>query len=241
MTDILLDSLPPAKPANYLEEGHTLGLLARHHRSQAHRHPLRAFHHRLFLHRRHRHRHRAARARHAARCSAQRRPIQPPVHAARHRHGVVFSGAVDSDHARQFSAAVDDRGTRSGVSPAQSLFLVPVRRRRSFYRLFGDRRRGRYRLDLLHAVLDLVLQQPRDCGGGRRVRRRIFVHRHGGQFHHHHAHAARAGHDLVPPAAVRVGDLCDQHRDGAGDAGAGHVAAADHGRAIPRRADLQPQ
>ena len=48
------------------------------------------------------------------------------------------------------------------------------------------------------------------AAAARRVRRRLLLDRHRRQFHRHHAHAARAGHDLVPPAAVRLGDLRDQ-------------------------------
>ena len=50
-----------------------------------------------------------------------------------------------------------------------------------------------------------------------------------------------AGHDLVPAAAVRLVDVCDQHGDGAGDAGAGDVAVADLGGALFRIADLRPE
>ena len=93
---------------------------------------------------------------------------------------------------RQFSAADDDRRARRRLPAAQSVVLVPVRDRRRVHHLFGHRRRRRHRLDLLYAVLDFVLQQPRHRRGRRRVRRRIFLDRHRRQFHHHHAHAARA-------------------------------------------------
>ena len=78
-----------------------------------------------------------------------------------------------------------------------------------------------------------VLQQQ--CPGRRGSA--VFIagfssHRHRRELHRHHPHAARAGHDLVPPAAVRLGDLRDEPGDGAGDAGAGDDAAADHGRAL---------
>ena len=39
----------------------------------------------------------------------------------------------------------------------------------------ADRRRRRYRMDVLHAVLDDVLQHPRDRRGGGRLHRRLFV------------------------------------------------------------------
>ena len=51
----------------------------------------------------------------------------------------------------------------------------------------------------------------------------------GRQFHRHHAHVAGAGHDLVPAAAVGLGDLRHQPGHGTGDAGAGDVVVAGDG------------
>ena len=100
-------------------------------------------------------------------------------------------------------------------------------------------RRRRHRLDVLHALLDHVLQLLRARGRRRRLRRRLLVHRDGRELHRHHPHAARAGHDLVPPAAVRLVALRHQPRHGAGDARAGHGAAAVDGRAGAGPADLR--
>ena len=132
MTDVTVVDASRKREGEQLPGGgHTLWLVADHHRPQAHRHPLRALDHGLLLHRRHRHRHRAARAAHAAAAAcSDRRPIQPAVHAAWHRHGLVLPGAVDPDHARQFPAADDDRRQGRRLSAPQPDVLVPVRDRR---------------------------------------------------------------------------------------------------------------
>ena len=62
--------------------------------------------------------------------------------------------------------------------------------------------------------------------GDRHVHRRLLVDPDRAELHRHHPHAARAGHDLVPAAAVHLVDLCDERDPGAGDAGAGDDAAA---------------
>ena len=58
--------------------------------------------------------------------------------------------------------------------------------------LRAARGRRRHRLDLLHAVLDDVLQHARARRGARRVRRRLLLDRHRPELHRHHPHAARA-------------------------------------------------
>ena len=115
-----------------------------------------------------------ARTVHAERRSAHLGHLQQAVLVPRHRHGVVLPGAVDPEHAGQFPAAADDRRARRRLSAAQSVQLVSDHRRRLLHRLRAGRRRRRYRLDLLHALLDHVLQQPRSGGGGGRVRRRVL-------------------------------------------------------------------
>ena len=110
---------------------------------------------------------------------------------------------------------------------------------RRLHRLCAGRRRRRYRLDLLHALFDHVLQQPRACRRRRRVRRRLRQHRHRRQLHRHHPHAARTGHDLVPAAAVRMGDVRHVDRHGAGNAGAGDFAAACDRGAMAWTADFR--
>ena len=128
-------------------------------------------------------------------------------------------------------------GARDLAFPRLNLAeLVPLHRRRRAHAGGALPRRRRHRLDLLHAVLDDVLQQLRGADAGRRLHRRLLVDPHRPQLHRHGAHAARAGHGLVPAAALRLGDLRDQHHPGAGDAGAGdHAAAGGRRAAVPDR------
>ena len=46
--------------------------------------------------------------------------------------------------------------------------------------------------------------------GGGRLHRRLLVDSHRPEFHRHHPQDARAGHDLVPPAAVHLGHVRHQ-------------------------------
>ena len=87
------------------------------------------------------------------------------------------------------------------------------------------RRRG-YGLDLHHPALDALPQYQRAEHGHRGLHRRIQFHLHRPELHRDHPQDARAGHDLVPAAAVCVVALRGQHPDGAGHAGAGHRAGA---------------
>ena len=61
--------------------------------------------------------------------------------------------------------------------------------------------------------------------GARHLHRRLLVDPDRPQLHRHHPPHARARHDLVPPAAVRVGAL--RHQPGAG---ARHAGDRDHHR-----------
>jgi hypothetical protein len=79
----------------------------------------------------------------------------------------------------------------------------------------------------------------RHCRGGRRLCGRILLDRDRREFHCHRAHVARSRHDLVSPAAVRVGDVYREHGHGAGDAGAGDVASTGHRGTCVRVADFR--
>ena len=96
-----------------------------------------------------------------------------------------------------------------------------------------DRRR-RYRLDLLHAVQRRGLEHQRHSDGAGRLHRRLLVDPDRAQLHRHHPPDARAGHDVVPAAAVRVGAL--RHQPGSGARHAGH---RDHDPDALRRARLR--
>ena len=84
-----------------------------------------------------------------------------------------------------------------------------------------DRRR-RHRLDFLHALQHRVHQYQCHRGRTRHLHRRLLLHSHRPEFHRHHPPHARSGHDLVPPAALRLVALCHQHHPGAGHAGHRH-------------------
>ena len=92
---------------------------------------------------------------------------------------------------------------------------------------------GRYRLDLLHAVQH-ANQRRGDSAGLRGVHPRVQFDFHGHELHRDDPHAASAGHDLVPHAAVPLGAVRHGHHPGPGHAGAGdHAVAADSGAAVP--------
>ena len=69
-------------------------------------------------------------------------------------------------------------------------------------------------------------QTGRHGGGARRVHCRVLVHPHRLQLHRHGAPDARAGPDLVPAAALRVGELRDEPRHDPRHAGRGHHGPA---------------
>ena len=227
MTDATLPFVPPLESGgeSYLDEGHTLDVVARHHRPQAHRHPLRAVDHRVLLHRRHRHR---------VWCgsSSSARPgwflTSDEYNRLFTMHGIimVWFFLVPSIPATMgnFHAAADDRRAGRRLSAPQSAVLVSLRDRRGvhvYVLLSGGVDTGwtfypPFSSDYSHSNVI--------AAAARRLRGRLFVDRHRRQFHRHDPHAACARHDLVPAAAVRLVDVRRQHGDGAGDAGARHVA-----------------
>ena len=80
--------------------------------------------------------------------------------------------------------------------------------------LYADRGGGgrrRHRLDFLHTVQQHLFQYP--CCAHRRwhIHHRIFIDSYRPQLYRNDSHHARAGHDLVPDAIVRLGALCHQH------------------------------
>ena len=214
-------------------------VVALHHRPQAHRHPLRDLDHDLLLHRRLGGDADPAGASDAGRRPRLRRHLQQALHPARDHHDLVLPRAGDPDHARQLPDSADDRRARRGLSAAQPLLLVSEHQRRDAGARRHPLRRRRHRLDVLHAVLELLLQQLRGARRARRLRRRLLVDRRRPQLHRHHPYAADARHVLVPPAALRLGQLRDQPDHGAGDAGAGDHAAPDRGGALVRARHLR--
>ena len=68
-----------------------------------------------------------------------------------------------------------------------------------------DLRRGRYGLDLLHAVQHDVLEHDGRAGGDGGVHHGLLVDPDGPELHRDGPHDAGAGDDVVPAAAVRLG------------------------------------
>src|SRR6185437_3766466 len=112
-------------------------------------------------------------------------------------------------------------------------------RRRTLHAICALGRRGGYWMDVLYAVLDDVFQYAchRRCRW--RLHRRLRLNRRRRQFHRDDTHVARTGNDMVPSTTLRLGDLCDQPRDGPGYAGPrGDAIARDRG-ALAAPADFQ--
>ncbi len=121
------------------------------------------------------------------------------------RDGVVLLDPLDPDRAGQFPAAADDRRAGRRVPAPEPAELVHLRSGRDLHALRDDLRRGGHRVDVLHALQLDLRQRPRARDGLRHLRGRLFVDLHGAQLHRHPAHDARAGHALVPAAAVLLG------------------------------------
>ena len=74
-----------------------------------------------------------------------------------------------------------------------------------------------------------------------RLRGRLQLRVHRPELHRHHPQDARAGHDVVPAAAVRLVELRGQHPDGPGHAGSGHHPGAGGAGARVRHRRLRPR
>ena len=98
----------------------------------------------------------------------------------------------------------------------------------------GNRRgRRRYRLDVLHAIQQPVQQYSSRAHGSGHLHRRLFIDPDRPEFHRDDSQDARAGHDVVPLAAVYLVALCDSDHSGSR-----HARAGDHAGARWRRAHL---
>ena len=74
-------------------------------------------------------------------------------------------------------------------------------------------------------------EHVRPHGGRRHLHRRLLVDPHGPELHRHDPPHARAGHDVVPAAALRLGPLRDEHHPDPRDAGRRDHDPAHRGRA----------
>ena len=144
-------------------------------RSQAHRAALsRGGHVLLFRRRRLRGAH-PARSRHARRRSRERRHLQPAVHHARGRHGVLLPDSGDPIDSRQLPRAADDRRKGSRVSEAQPVQLVHLHGRRADGRVRAADRRPRYRLDDVRAAEHEVRDDESRAGRAGDLHHRLLV------------------------------------------------------------------
>ena len=167
---------------------------------------------------------------HAVRQGADDRGyLQPRLHPARRHHGVPVHHSVGARRARELRLAPDAGRQGRRVPAPQPGQLLSVVHRRPDGRDRHDFRRGRHRLDVLHAVLNHH-QRHRHADDHGRVHSRILIDLHRNQFRRDRAQAARPRHGLVRHAAVCVGHLLHRHHPGAGDAGAGHHAGAADAR-----------
>ena len=99
--------------------------------------------------------------------------------------------------------------------------------------------RRRYRLDVYDAALDALPEHARDHGGDGDLHRRLQLDLYRAELHRDDPPHARAGHDVVPHAAVRVVELCGFDPDGAGHAGAGDRDRAGRAGADDRHRRLR--
>ncbi len=110
-------------------------------------------------------------------------------------------------------------GARDLAFPRLNLLsLVRLHGRRVLHAVGRGARRRRHRVDVLHTVLDGVLQHARHHDGRGNLHHRFLVDPDGVELHRDHPHHAGAGHDLVPPAALRVVALRDEPDHGPGNA-----------------------
>ena len=166
--------------------------------------------------------------------------LQQDVFNARNHHGVFLPGPFDSGDAREFPDPPDDRRARRGLPEAEPDELVHFHHRRGPGALRHAFRRRGHRLDVLSALQQPVLAHARGCRGARRFHRRVFFHPHGPELHRHDSQDALPRNDLVPLAALYLGDVRDQPHLRAGNAGYRHHAfSAGHGANPPRR-NLRP-
>jgi hypothetical protein len=136
--------------------------------------------------------------------------LQQALQYARHYHGVLLPDPFHPRGAGKFPGAHDGRRPRPGFSQAQPAELVHLHDGgllTLYSRCLG--RRG-YGLDVLHAAEYHLRQHQCAFRSVRSVHRRVLLHSHRPEFRGYDSQDARARHDLVPHAAVSLGDVCHQ-------------------------------
>ena len=120
------------------------------------------------------------------------RHLQQAVHHARDHHGLLLPDSVGAGGDRQFRDSADGGRQGPGLPARQPAELVSLHGG-CHHRPHSDgHRRGRYRLDLLHAVQHDVLEYPRDRRGARHLHRRLLFNPDRAELHRHHPPHARA-------------------------------------------------
>src|SRR5262249_13284614 len=193
-------------------------VLAADDRPQAHRSALLGLHHTVFLPGRLLRRADSLASAHAGREPGDRRNLQQAVHHARGGHDLFLPYSLDPGRAGKFSDPTDDRRQGPGLPPAQPSELVHLQSRRSVYSVHRHYRRSGYRLDFLPPYNYPLSHHARRAYHGRVFLRRFFFHPYRTELHRHDSSHAPPGHDLVPPAALRLDALRDEPHHGSRNA-----------------------
>ena len=105
--------------------------------------------------------------------------------------------------------ADDDRRERSRVPTHKFTQLVYLHSRRNHHHLGSALRRRRYRLDFLRAIQHDLFEYLCCSNRPRHFHKRLLLNSDRTQLHRHDSHDARAGYDMVPPAAIHLVALRD--------------------------------
>ena len=207
--------------------------LAADRRPQAHRHPVPDLDHVLLLHRRGVRGADPAGAADAAAGPGGIGHLQQVLHHARHHHDLPVPGAFGAGDAGELPDPDHDRARSDLAFPKINLlswylYVVGGTLTLAALVLGGVDTGWTFTTPLMHALPEHACGH----GGDWRLHRRVQLHLHRAELHRDHPPHARAGDDVVPAAAVRVGELRGVDPDGAGHAGAG-----DHDRAGGAGAD----
>src|ERR1700674_3650932 len=181
-----------ARAEKLSERGLRLEVLAVYAGPQAHRAVVHGFGHVLLRHRRVVRRSDAHSPRRAAGRAGAAGNLQQIIHAARRRDDFLFPDSVDPRGPGKFSGALDGWRSRPRLSEAESAELVHLHRGRVVHVVFGDRGRRGYRMDVLYALQQHVLEHAGHGRGDRGVHHRVFLDPDGPELHRYDSQNARS-------------------------------------------------